>query len=119
LEQPSSSKEDLVVTSVVRPGVSTANSFSPLANPTLPVNPYIAVTVVVRLACGLSSESGLIVIHDSRPSWPVLLVKKADWANKKLVKITLHKELASWLPVMDSSTRYPLISGSESILGYG
>jgi hypothetical protein len=98
-----------VVTSVVLPTLSTANRFSPLDDMAVSENAHIAVTVVVRLACGQSIESGLIVIRESSPAWPVLLVKKSEWANKKAVKIAPHKEMASWLSLTDSSTRYPLI----------
>jgi hypothetical protein len=58
-------------------------------------NSHILVTVVVRLACGLSTESVLIVVREANPAWPVLLVKKKDWSNKKVVKIALYKELAA------------------------
>jgi hypothetical protein len=54
-------------------------------------------------------ESALTIMKEASPTWPVLLVKKADWTNLKAMKIALHKELASWLPLTDSLTRYSLI----------
>jgi hypothetical protein len=106
---PSSSEEDLVVTSVVLPAIPTTNRFTPLEEKAVPGSTHLAITVVVRLAFGLSMESALTVMKEASPTWPVLLVKKSEWTNLKAVKIALHKELATWLPLTDSSTRYPLI----------
>jgi hypothetical protein len=108
-ELPSSSEEDMVITSVVPPSIPTSNRFMPLEEKPAPGSAHLAVTVVVRLTFGFSMESALTVMKEASPTWPVLLVKKADWTNLKAVKIALHKEMASWLPLTDSSTRYPLI----------
>ena len=94
---PSYSEEDLVVRSVLLPPPPT------LGRPPLPTamvtkdNSHIPVIVMVQLACGLSTESILIVIREANLTWLVLLVKKKDWSNKKAIKIALYnyKELAA------------------------
>jgi hypothetical protein len=84
-----------VITNVVLPSVPTSNRFTPLDGTTTSGSAHLTVTMVVRLAFGLSMESALIVMKEARPTWPVLLVKKSDWTNLKVVKITLYKELAT------------------------
>jgi hypothetical protein len=104
--------EDTVVTHVVLPSTSNVQPQPEQSNaaPTQPPsNIFIKVMVVVRLACGQPTESILVVAREGGPVWPVLLVRKTDWTNLKLVKVALHKELASWLPLTDSSTKYPLV----------
>jgi hypothetical protein len=72
-------------------------------------NAFLSITVVVRLACGTLTKSVLIIAKEAEPIWPVVLIKKKDWPNKKAVKSDLFRELASWLPVMDTTLRHPLI----------
>lgn len=108
--QACSGDEELLVTKVVIPPVSLILPRTPPAPvPPNNDNAFLPITVVVRLACGTLTESVLIIALKQEPIWRVILIKKKDWSNKKAVKSTLHRELASWLPVMDASLRHPLI----------
>jgi hypothetical protein len=109
-EHPSSSQEDTVVTNMVLPRMLSSTS-QPAQSGTMPPpnNIFIKITVVVRLACGQTSESVLTVARETGPEWPVLLVKKMDWTNMRTIKAMLHKELASSFLLTDSSTKYPLV----------
>jgi hypothetical protein len=107
---PCSSEDDTIVTKVTTPSTPP---FLPRTPPTAIISTmekaFLPVTVVMRLACGTPMESVLLILKDTELTWPVLLVRKKEWTNKRAVKIALHKELASWLPVMDSSLRHPII----------
>jgi hypothetical protein len=106
----SCSDEDMVVTKVTMPPVASLLPKTPHVEAmSTSDSAFLPVIVVVRLTCGTLTESVLIVFKDTIPMWPTLLVKKRDWVNKRVVKIALHKELAGWLPIMDSSLRHLLI----------
>ena len=94
--QASSSEEDLFVIEVIMPPVP------PILPKILLVmalsnseNDFLPVSVVVRLACNTLAQSVLIIAKEAEPIWPVVLIKKKDWPNKKVVKSTLYRELAS------------------------
>ena len=88
----------MVVTQVVLPSTSTDQPQLEQLSATLvppPNNSFIKVTMVVRLAYGQPIESVLVVVQEEGLEWLVLLVRKADWANMRVVKVAFHKELAS------------------------
>jgi hypothetical protein len=87
----SCSDKDMVVTKVTMPPApSLLPTTPPVAALSTSDSAFLPVTVVVKLACGTPTESMLLIFKDATPTWPVLLVKRRDWVNRRAVKITLH-----------------------------
>jgi hypothetical protein len=101
-----------MVTSVVLPCTLLSLPLSQFAQSiTTPSanNTFINVMVVVCLACGHSIESALIVAREVGLFGQFYLSKRVIGQTLKVVKVVLHKELASLLFLIDFSTKYPLV----------